>query len=305
MSKRRRGHNQTHYQVPSLQSLSLAAARRTQHGYSAASHQPRSFLVRMADSDMSGSRSTGTQTRTSGVKEGAEQVGQGLQVTIPRNVPHLYNNNYTVRLTYADNYRHAVNYGNSATQVWKVNSIFDPDHTSTGHQPIMRDLWASQYDYYAVLECEYEIVLYNGATDTVTYTAVGTQAQRVNSVQIHTLPSTNINDYVTNAACFPIAEMKNVTTYFLEPEGKVTIRGKLTPGDFIVDAKDADSDTTWTAQASNPAIPRYFGYVVTATNYASLTGQNVTPFAGIQSFAKLHYTVQFTQVAPSLRETSS
>lgn len=92
------------------------------------------------DSEMSESASVSTQTSNkrsrSDAADGATEVGSGLGVTIPRSVPHLYNNNYTVKLTYADNYRHAVNYGNAAKQVFRMNSIFDPDYTGTGHQPM-------------------------------------------------------------------------------------------------------------------------------------------------------------------------
>ena len=247
-------------------------------------------------------------TPNSGVQAGAEaQVGKGLAITkVPKHVPHGYDNNYTVRLSYADNYRHVINYSAGATQIWRSNSIFDPDVTNSGHQPLMRDLWASMYDYYAVIQCDYEITLYNGSTDTITFSAAGTQAQRVGMAQVHFQRSTNTGDFLTNPnACYPIAEMKNVSTYILPPEGTVTIKGSVTPGDFIVDAKDADTDTTWTAQGSNPAVPRYIGYMITGANYTSFVGQSTILYHAIQSYSKLDYTVQFTQANPSLRVTSS
>jgi hypothetical protein len=259
------------------------------------------------DSEMSAPSSSTTQSKRArtDTADGAREAGSGLAVAIPRAVPHCYNNNYTVRLTYADTYRHDINYGNSGRQVFRTNSIFDPDYTGSGHQPLFRDLWASQYDYYTVLSCDYELQFYNGGVASITYTAVGNASQRPGSVLVHTLPTTNVDDYVTNAAVYPIAEMKNVTTKFLMPEDVITITGTLTPGDFMVDAKDADSDNTWVANGSNPNVPRYLGYVLTSANNAAFVGQNNTPFSLIQVFAKLHYTVQFTQIAPSLRQTSS
>lgn len=261
------------------------------------------------DSDMGESRSTGTQTGSkrsrTDAADGAMEAGGGLQVTIPRNVPHCYNNNYTVRLTYADTYRHDVNYGAAGRQVFRANSVFDPDFTGTGHQPAMRDLWASQYDYYTVLACEYEIHMYNAGVGSMTYTAVGSAAQRLNSVQAHFLPTTDSDDYITTTTVYPIAEMKNVTTKFLIPEDSITFAGTVTPGDFLVDAKDADDDNTWVAVGSNPNVPRFIGYVITASQWTSVSGQNVTPFSAIQVFVKLHYTVQFTQLNPSLRRWPS
>lgn len=258
---------------------------------------------------MGESRSIGTQTGSkrsrTDAADGAMEAGGGLQVTVPRNVPHCYNNNYTVRLTYADNYRHDVNYGAAGRQVFRANSIFDPDFTGLGHQPMFRDMWTSQYDYYSVLACEYEIHLYNAAVDTVTYTAVGTSAQRLGSVQASFLRTTDSDDFITTTTVYPIAEMKNVTTKFLIPEDSITFAGTVTPGDFLVDAKDADDDNTWVAVGSNPNVPRFIGYVITAAQWASVSGQNKTPFSAIQAFVKLHYTVQFTQINPSLRRVPS
>lgn len=310
MSKRRRGNRRTHYQVPSLQALAAQAVRRIPHGYSQASAGLRRSLFGMSDSAMSGpSSSTSTQTSNKRARtdaaDGAQEAGQGLMVTVPRSVPHCYNNNYTVKLSYADNFRHDVNYGNPARQVFRTNSIFDPDFTGTGHQPMFRDLWASMYDHYTVLACDIELHFYNGSVDTLTWTSTGTANNRLGCVQVHTLATTNSDDYVTSAAVFPIAEMKNVATNFLTPEDTLAVQRTLTPGDFIVDAKDADSDNTWVAVGSNPGVPRFFGYCITSTQWAAIPGQNKTPFTAIQVFAKLNYTVQFTQVAASLRQAAS
>lgn len=246
------------------------------------------------------------------VADGATEAGVGLEVTVPRSVPHLYNNNYTVRLTYADNYRHAVDqYGNAGiAQYFRTNSIFDPDVTGTGHQPIIRDLWASMYDYYSVLSCDYTIRLYNcTGQDPVTYTAVGTSAQVIGATNVTLLRTTDATDITgpatTSGFIYPAAEMKNSSTDMIIPGGTLSFKGTLTPGDYIVDAKDSDSDATWTAMGSNPAVSRYLGYVLNSVNYNALVGANEAPYANIQAQVILDYTVQFTQVNPSLRDAAS
>lgn len=310
MVKRKRGIQQ----VPSLQRLAARQVIRNEgvhalHNVRTSTRNRRLFRLQgRMDVEMQGGRDASTQTgkrpRTA-AQEGAEQAGQGLQVTVPRNVPHLYNNNFTVKLTYADNYRHEFNYGTTAQQYFRTNSIFDPDVSGSGHQPIMRDLWASQYDYYTVVACDYEIHLYNGATDVLTWTSVGTSSQRTGVAQATLLATTNASDFVTTTTVFPMAEMKNTITKFFVPEDTVTFKGTLTPGDFIVDAKDADSDTTWTAVGSNPAVPRFLGYVLTSAQQGALIGQNETPWIVAWAYVKLDFTVQFTQIAPALREVSS
>lgn len=310
MSKR--ANKRTKYvHIPSLQSLALAAVRRyAQHPSEV--HLRRSLLGSIMDTDMSSSTSTGTQTgnkrsRTD-AQDGAEEVGSGLEVTRPpRAIPHLYNNNYTVRLSYADNYRHEVKCDGSTaySQLWRANSIFDPDYTGVGHQPICRDMWASMYGYYAVLACKYTIRLYNAAWDSQSWTSIGTSGQRPTAVNVSFLRSTLAADFTTYGTIYPQAEMKNCTTMFLTPDNTVEITGTVTPGDFLVDATDADSDQTWTQMGSNPTVPRFIGYVITPAQYNSLTGVNETPYAVIQAQVILEYTVQFTRVDASLRGISS
>lgn len=305
MSKRRKGHQSVHYQVPTLRQLA-------QHAVHIASGRPvarpsRHFPnVQRVTMDTQMSESTSNKRQRSG----PEQVGNGLDVTVPRNVPHLYNNNYTVKLTYADNFKHdiAINGSASIAQVFRMNSIFDPDVTGTGHQPVMRDLWASQYDYYTVIQADYKLRFYNASFDSITYTAVGTSAQRPSCVNVtHVMGTTNSADITTpaNGFIYPQAEMKNTVTEFLTPEGYIEFKGSLTQGDFIVDAKDADSDNTWVAVGSNPAVPRFFGYILSPGFWTTFTGGSETLYACIQVQVIIDYTVQFTQMNQALRSISS
>lgn len=320
MVKRRRGNHQafidafghhrttqrTHYQVPTLRTLAANQVRRNDPHWRSNTRSHSHFIHSM-DTNMSG---TGTDARTqtvnTGPQQGASEAGKGLQVTNPpRQVPHIWNNNYTVRLTYCDTIRKDVSYGAGTGHVFATNSIFDPDVTSTGHQPLGRDLWASMYDYYTVLECEYEIHCYNAARNLITYTSIGTAPQNLATVLVSLNKTTNVNDFVNSGAITPIGEMKNVETQFLPPEMECVFRGKVTPGDYIVDAKDADSDNTWVAQGSNPGVLRYLGYVISPAQTGSLGGQNMQFFAAVQTYVKLNYTVQFTQINASLRESAS
>lgn len=260
----------------------------------------------MGDVNMSSSTSSGTQT--SAAKEGAKQVGQGLQVTVPRSIPHLYNNNYSVRLSYADAYNVLVS-GNAGynTRVYSTVSIYDPDVTGSGHQPLMRDLWASQYDYYTVMAFHYRIELYNCGDDAITYTAVGSSAQKVGGVVATLMRTTNTADITAagTGSIFPANEMKNTEMQALWPDRSITFEGTLTPGDFIVDAKDADSDSTWTANGSNPAVQRYIGVALNSVNSGAFAGGSETPYSNIQIVLKFDYDVQFTQVNASLRGINS
>lgn len=309
MSKRRKTSSGTRFQVPTLQSLALAAVRRNEGRHFKFNNRYSQNLRRfgMSDSEMGGSTTTGS-TQTSAAKQGAKQVGQGLQVTVPRNIPHAYNNNFTVRLTYSDciNLTFSGSAG-SASKTLSMNSIYDPDVSGTGHQPHMRDLWASQYDYYAVLSASYHIEAYNCADDMIGWTVVGTNTQKVSGCIATVIPTTSTSDIAnaTNGLPFPSVEMKNTRSQWLLPDRVATWDGTLTPGDFIVDAKDQDSDNTWTAVGSNPGVQRYLGIIFNSNNSGGFGGATETPFTNIQLWYTIDYDVQFTQVNASLRGISS
>ncbi len=246
---------------------------------------------------------------TTAAADGARQAGAGDQVTIPRHIPHVYNDHYSVRLTYADSIGKDVTPGTGSYHVFATNSIYDPDVTGTGHQPLGRDLWVSQYEYYTVLACHYRIEVWNCARDSITYTAVGTSNQLVPGVSCTILPTTNAADIVNAASgtVYPAMEMKNTQTQVSWPGGidPVVFTGTLTPGDFMPDAKDADSDNTWVAAGSNPGILRYLGIILNPTISGTLTGQNKTPYARMQFVVTLDYDVQFNQVAASYRYSAN
>lgn len=261
----------------------------------------------MSDSEM-GESTTSRATSKSAAQEGAKQVGQGKPITIPRNIPHGFNTNYTVRLTYADVTNHTFSaIAGSGSAYWSLNSIYDPYASGGGHQPMMRDLWASQYDYYTVLACHYHIEVYNCSNDNIGWTVVGTNLQRVSGCVVTMIPTTNTSD-ITNAAngyIYPAVEMKNTQSKALWPEGLIEFNGTMTPGDFLVDAKDADSDQTWTSVGSNPTIQRYLGLAWNANNATAFSGSTETPFTNLQIYVKLDYDVQFTQLNQTFRAINS
>ncbi len=55
------------------------------------------------------------------------------------------------KLRYVDTYPLVSTSGSLAKQLFKINSIFDPDSSGVGHQPLYRDTYAAIYDYYAVV----------------------------------------------------------------------------------------------------------------------------------------------------------
>lgn len=76
------------------------------------------------------------------------------------------------KLRYCDNYTLSITTGSVAKQFMRLNSIFDPDYTGTGHQPLYRDTFAAIYDQYAVVSCEVEVKVCNLSTTAVLETGI-------------------------------------------------------------------------------------------------------------------------------------
>ena len=66
-----------------------------------------------------------------------------------------FGNNFTTTLNYADSY--AISPAVVPVHVLRMNSIYDPDYTTTGHQPMGRDQLAELYNRYRVLGFSYEV----------------------------------------------------------------------------------------------------------------------------------------------------
>lgn len=60
-------------------------------------------------------------------------------------------NSIITKLRYCDVIQLTSTLGSISTNVFNANSIFDPDATGVGHQPLYRDQYAAIYDQYTVL----------------------------------------------------------------------------------------------------------------------------------------------------------
>lgn len=63
-----------------------------------------------------------------------------------------------VKLVYCDNIELSAGTTVPAIYTFRLNSIYDPDHSGTGHQPMGHDQWATFYDHYSVLSCKITMV---------------------------------------------------------------------------------------------------------------------------------------------------
>jgi hypothetical protein len=73
-----------------------------------------------------------------------------------------------VTLKYCEVVTFSITAGSTSHQAFRANSIYDPNLTGTGHQPLGRDQLAEMYDHYEVLssQCHWTVcsTVYSAAT---------------------------------------------------------------------------------------------------------------------------------------------
>jgi len=69
-------------------------------------------------------------------------------------------------LRYADQLGLTSSTGSLASHVFRANSIYDPDYTAAGHQPMGHDQWAALYNHYVVLGSKLTVRFIPNASST-------------------------------------------------------------------------------------------------------------------------------------------
>ena len=104
------------------------------------------------------------------------------------------------KLRYAESYALTVTSGSIAKQVNSLNSIFDPDQTGSGHQPMYRDQYAVIYDQYAVVSSKIKVTYVSLFTGTAVHIGLVKDDNTTTSSTYSTLMEQNMGKH-TLLAC--------------------------------------------------------------------------------------------------------
>ena len=85
--------------------------------------------------------------------------------------------------------------GAASIRVWAANGLYDPDITSTGHQPRGFDQLMALYDHYVGISAKITVTFLLGESITEVPILVGV------STQDGTATLSSVNDYIENANC--------------------------------------------------------------------------------------------------------
>lgn len=98
---------------------------------------------------------------------GGSTVHTGHRSTFPDGRKPGFPSERVVTLPYVDSGQFSSGTTTVSKNQFRMNSVFDPDYTATGHQPYGFDQWKVLYNHYVVEACTAEVVLTTTATGTV------------------------------------------------------------------------------------------------------------------------------------------
>lgn len=105
--------------------------------------------------------------------ESEEKSDKKIVNTLWKFSPSAFQNEFVVMLPYCEYAPYTQTSGTiGALQQFKINSIYDPDLTGAGSQPLGRDTWAGIYNYYKVLETHVKYTVIELTNNAVATTGI-------------------------------------------------------------------------------------------------------------------------------------
>lgn len=190
----------------------------------------------------------------------------------------------------------------SAYQQFKINSIYDPDLTGTGGQPLGRDTWASIYNYYKVLEAKVTVKVFDltsDATGGITYLVYPSVMGGM--LDITANPPTDVKTWlqcslandVNHQQSFSKPEFINVIAGRGSGESNYSMTWKANMFDTAI--LNPSSTDTWTPVGSDPDDLNYFSNL--AYNPQTIGSRSYVIYTNIE------FLVAFKQVNRTLLNT--
>jgi hypothetical protein len=161
-----------------------------------------------------------------------------------------------VYLRYSDVKIYDAGIGGITYNQYRCASIFDPDLTGIGHQPLGRDQWAEQYNDYAVLASTMSATF--SATNTSGATETGLSTVGITTIPTNTTLGANVDSIIEQ----PSTVWRTCGPSYAQ--SSVTVSSSYTPKDFF-GVGDPRRDSSLAANmGSNPVKePTYNVFVGT------------------------------------------
>ena len=220
-------------------------------------------VTKKARAEASGENAVAS-TQTDGIY-GTRDVNPPI-MPIPSKIANQLNDYATYTLKYCEIYNAiGIANGGKATKQFRINSLYDPNYTDVGHQPLGRDLLAAMYNHYRVLKTDFVVEFCPSIRHTtdplddypwIIGDLVGT-GQSVYPTEVETL-----------------GEMKRGRCWLVDVGKKSTWTRTIYPGllDETIETNgvtDTAQQSMWTPMGNNPAEEQYYTIMVNNTSSAA------------------------------------
>jgi hypothetical protein len=148
------------------------------------------------------------QKRNSGPRERRDGVPQ----TIVRYSPSVFGfpDRIMTKLRYHDTLTVTSTSGILGFQIYNWNSIYDPDATNAGHQPLYRDTYAALYDHYAVVSATATVQFVNPDINYTVMVGGVTDDDQSSTTQFNTVAE---QAHAKHALLTPLSGSKSSKTF--------------------------------------------------------------------------------------------
>lgn len=169
-------------------------------------------------------------------------------------------------MKYVDNFTITSTTGTPAHQVFRANSIYDPDFTGGGHQPYLHDQMANLYNRYRVHACSIKVVF---QTTTSAIPAMLVVNADRDSAAPYTSGLFNIMEYNRRKAKYSF-------TSGYQGEARAVVKMFKVSKDALQCKDISDQEDASALFGGNPAEPWYYHVSLQAQNGASTVAGNMT-----------------------------
>lgn len=197
--------------------------------------------------------------------------------------PTAFPDRLRIKFRYSDTINIISTLGNLTDYVFRGNSLFDPDYTSTGHQPFGLDQWNSLYGQYKVYGSSIWVKALNE-------TASGTNDQYSSCIAI--VPSTQTAAFPGTTLAGGIEELPYARCrVFNNAIGKNEVSHYMPTHRLVASSAKAVADDDWqysSAFNSNP-LAGWFWHVLTGPISGTSETVNITYLVRLTYYCELYY----------------
>jgi hypothetical protein len=148
-----------------------------------------------------------------------------------------------VTMAYVSRHRLSTTTGSVSVQQFRLNSLFDPDFTGGGHQPMGFDQWSAFYNHYVVTKCTYEVEFVDVTNSVTTQSTVAFHVSDDTVIPTDLETLTELGSQTALASIYGptvISGSVDVAAFYRRPKNSITLDGDLrsivtaSPSDIVI-----------------------------------------------------------------------